>query len=66
MARQVIDCRWAPNLENCTVAIAADSTDELLEAAVQHAKSVHGYEDSEELRNTLRESFKDAAASELA
>ena len=37
MARKYIDCREVPSEMNCTVAIAADSEDELVEAAVQHA-----------------------------
>jgi predicted small metal-binding protein len=39
---------------NCTVSIAADSEDELLEAAVQHAVAVHHEEDTETLRKEVR------------
>ena len=59
MARQYIDCREFPSEMNCTVAIAADSEKELLEAAVQHAVTVHGHQDSAELRSELRRLFKD-------
>jgi predicted small metal-binding protein len=31
---------------NCTVGIAANSEEELLEAAVQHAMAVHDHEDT--------------------
>ena len=45
MARKYIDCREYPSEIKCTVALSADSEDELLEAAVQHAVSVHGHAD---------------------
>ena len=41
------------------VAIAADSEDELLDVAVQHAVKSHGHTDSAELRQQLRTLFKD-------
>ena len=59
MARKYIDCREFPSEMNCTIAIAADSEDELLEAAVQHAVAVHGHGDSPEFRNQLRGIFKE-------
>ncbi len=59
MARKCIDCRDVPSEMNCTVAIAADSEDELLEAAVQHVVSVHSHEDSPELRSMIRQGIKD-------
>ncbi|MEO8509297.1 MAG: DUF1059 domain-containing protein [Betaproteobacteria bacterium] len=59
MARKYIDCREFPSEKNCTVAIAADSEEELLGAAVQHAVAVHGHNDSPELRNQLRGIFKE-------
>ena len=37
MSRKFIDCREVPSESNCTIAISADSENELLEAAVQHA-----------------------------
>ncbi len=58
MPRKYIDCRAFPSEMNCTVAMAADTDDELLEAAVQHAVSVHGHSDSAELRQQLRTMFK--------
>jgi predicted small metal-binding protein len=61
MARKFIDCREYPSEMNCTVFMSADSEDELLEAAVQHAVSVHGHTDTPELRETLRSMFKDEA-----
>ena len=54
MARKFIDCREFPSEMNCTIALSADSEDELLEAAVQHAVAVHGHKDTGELRDQLR------------
>ncbi|WP_283443204.1 DUF1059 domain-containing protein [Noviherbaspirillum suwonense] len=58
MTRQYIDCREFPSEMNCSVALAADTAEELLEAAVQHAVSVHGHEDTSELRSQLQQLFK--------
>lgn len=44
-----------PSEMNCSVAIAADSKDELLEAAKQHVVEVHGHKDDQELHKLLRE-----------
>lgn len=59
MPRKYIDCRNYPSDMNCTLAIAADSEKELLEAAVQHAVAVHGHKDTPEFRNQLKGAFKD-------
>jgi predicted small metal-binding protein len=59
MARKYIDCREFPSESNCSLAMAADSEQELLEAAVQHATTVHGHEDSAELRDQLKQLFKE-------
>ena len=59
MARKFIDCREYPSEMNCTVTIFADSDDELLEAAVQHAVTVHDHEDTPELREQLRKAFRE-------
>lgn len=59
MSRKYIDCRAFPSDMNCTLALCADSENELLEAAVQHAVAVHKHEDSAELRQQLRTLFKD-------
>jgi predicted small metal-binding protein len=58
MTRMYIDCRDVPSEMNCTVAIAADSADELVEAAVQHAVAVHSHEDTPELRSAIRGGLK--------
>jgi predicted small metal-binding protein len=59
MARKYIDCRDYPSEMNCTVALAADSDEELLEAAVQHAVAIHGHTDTPELRKQLQALFKE-------
>lgn len=59
MARKFIDCREYPSVMNCSVSIFADSDEELLEAAVHHAMSVHGHEDTAELREQLRQAFRE-------
>jgi predicted small metal-binding protein len=59
MGRKYVDCREFPSDINCSVAISADSEDELLEAAVQHAVTVHQHQDSPQLREQLRGLFKE-------
>jgi predicted small metal-binding protein len=62
MARKYVDCREVPSEMNCTVGIAADSEEELLEAAVQHAVAVHAHDDTLELRAMIRQSIKETEA----
>lgn len=59
MTRKFIDCREFPSDTHCSVAISADSEEELLQAAVDHAVSVHHHSDSPALRQQLRQLFKD-------
>ena len=59
MARKYIDCRLFPSDTKCTVAISADDADELVEAAAQHAVTVHKHEDSPQLRKQIRASIKE-------
>ena len=61
MARKYIDCREFPSEMKCTVAISADGADELIEAAVQHAVSVHGEYDTPEFRSEVRKSIHEGA-----
>ena len=58
MARRYIDCRDYPSDMRCSVKISADTDDELLDVAVQHACAVHAHKDSPELRSQLRQMFK--------
>lgn len=64
MTRKFIDCREFPSDTHCTVAISADSEEELLQAAVEHAVSVHHHDDTPELRRQLRQLFKDGTPPE--
>ena len=57
--RKYVDCREYPSEMNCTIALSADSEEELVEAAVQHAVAVHKHKDSPELRSTLRSVIKE-------
>jgi predicted small metal-binding protein len=65
MARKYIDCREFPNEANCTLAISG-TEQEVLDAAVMHAVSVHGHENAPELRETLRGMLKDAPETRAA
>jgi predicted small metal-binding protein len=56
MARLFVDCRDYPSEKNCTVAISADSKEELVDAAAQHAVAVHGHHDR--LRQELAKMIK--------
>lgn len=58
MERKYIDCREYPGDIRCTVSISADTDNELLEAAVQHAVTVHKHQDTPELRKQLSAMFK--------
>jgi predicted small metal-binding protein len=66
MGRKFIDCRAFPSEMNCSIAISADSEDELLEAAVQHAVAVHRHQDSPALRDQLKGIIKNGMPSEAA
>lgn len=59
MSRKYIDCREFPSDMNCTVAMCADTDSELLDAAVQHAVAVHQHQDTPELREQLKQLFKE-------
>ncbi len=57
MTRKYIDCREFPGETSCSVALSADTDDELVNAAVQHAVAVHKHTDTPELRSQLRTLF---------
>ena len=59
MARHYIDCRDYPDFAQCSIALTADSKEELLEAAVQHSTLVHEKEDTPELREALLKGIKE-------
>ena len=56
--RKYIDCREFPSETNCTVALSANTEDELLAAAVQHAVAVHGHKDTPEFRAQIKQAFR--------
>lgn len=59
MTRKYVDCREMPSATQCTLALSADSEEELLEAACQHAVAVHGETDGPELRRLIRRGMHD-------
>jgi predicted small metal-binding protein len=65
MARKYVDCRETPSVMNCTVGIAADTEEELIEAAMQHMVAVHSHEDTPELREEVKQSMKDTEAAAI-
>jgi predicted small metal-binding protein len=56
MARMFVDCRDYPSEKNCTA--SADTKEELIDAAAQHAVAVHGHDDSPQLRQELAKIIK--------
>lgn len=58
MARKYIDCREMPSESNCDLAMSG-SEEHVLNAAVMHAVTAHGHEDTPELREELRGALKD-------
>ncbi|GGT53030.1 DUF1059 domain-containing protein [Streptomyces purpureus] len=62
MTRKVADCRKSPSVMNCTLVIAGEE-EEVIRAATEHAISVHGHEDSPELRKMVKESLEDEKVS---
>ena len=63
MSRKYIDCRDYPSDIKCSVALSADTDEELLEAVVQHGTKVHGYEDTPDFRDKIRKEFKEGTPS---
>jgi hypothetical protein len=53
MARKMADCRRYPSESNCSLVIIGDE-DEVVRAASEHAVSVHGHEDTPQLRDDIR------------
>lgn len=58
MARKFVDCRESPSESNCSLTIAGEE-EEVIRAAAEHAASVHGHEDTPELREQIRGMLKD-------
>ena len=56
--RKVADCRMFPSESNCSLTITG-SEEEVVRAAAEHAASVHGHENTAELREQLRAMLAD-------
>jgi predicted small metal-binding protein len=56
--RKSIDCRDYPSEKNCSLKISG-AEEEVLDAAVQHAASVHGHQNTPELREQIKQMLKD-------
>ncbi len=56
--RKSIDCRNHPSEKNCSLKISG-TEEEVLDAAVEHAVSAHGHENSPELRDQIKSMLKD-------
>ncbi|MEA2353588.1 MAG: hypothetical protein QOH38_2091 [Thermoleophilaceae bacterium] len=53
MGRVMADCRRWPSDSNCSLTIIGEE-EEVVRAAAEHAASVHGHEDSKEMREQVR------------
>ena len=53
MARMMADCRRFPSESNCTLTIIGEE-EEVVRTGAEHAVSVHGHEDTPELREEVR------------
>jgi len=56
--RESIDCRDYPSEKNCSLKISGKE-EEVVNAAVQHAVSAHGHEETPELREQIKSMLKD-------
>ena len=63
MKRYCIDCRDHPGDVKCSLALSADTREELQEAVVQHAIKVHGYQDTSEFRSQIIQGMKEGSCS---
>ncbi|MFD5429776.1 DUF1059 domain-containing protein [Streptomyces sp. NPDC127084] len=62
MTRKVVDCRRFPSETNCSLTISGEE-EEVLRAAGEHAASVHGHENTPELREQIRGMLEDEKVS---
>jgi predicted small metal-binding protein len=61
MSRMMADCRRWPSESNCSLVIIGEE-DEVVRAAAEHASSVHGHDDTAEMREQLRAILEPAEA----
>ena len=59
--RKVIDCRRFPSEKSCSIVISG-TEDDVLDLAVLHAKTVHGHQETPELREQIRSMLQDEDA----
>jgi predicted small metal-binding protein len=65
MSRKYIDCREMPSESNCDLAMAG-SDEHVLSAAVIHAVTAHGHQDTPELRDEIKGILKEEVPTALA
>jgi hypothetical protein len=65
MTRKYIDCREHPDDTGCTLYLSGQE-DEVVRAAAEHAASVHGMQDTPELREQFRGMLKEETAAARA
>lgn len=63
--RKVIDCRRFPGEKPCPIVISG-TEDDVLDLAVLHAQTVHGHQDTTELREQIRSMLQDEDADAAA
>jgi len=63
--RKVIDCRRFPGEKPCSIVISG-TEDDVLDLAVLHAQTVHGHQDTTELREQIRSMLQDEDADATA
>ena len=65
MPRKYMDCREMPSENNCDLAMAG-SEEHVVDAAVTHAVTAHGHEDTPELREQIKQALKGEVPGALA
>jgi len=65
MSRKYIDCREMPSESGCDLTMAG-SDKHVLDAAVAHAVTAHGHEDTPQLREQISETLKEEVPGALA
>ena len=56
--RKFVDCREYPSEKGCTLKLSG-TEEEVFDAALEHAISAHGHENTPEFREELRRLLKD-------
>lgn len=58
MERYYLDCRDYPSDIKCSLALSANTKEELLDVVMQHGVKVHGFKDTPEFRKDIVKEFK--------